>query len=142
MIIRSIIKSDYQDIIGLLNQLSDVGSIRYDDFVIHLNILPQNHLVYVIEDNKKVIGTATMIIENKIIHNFGKVGHIEDVVIDKKHRRKQLGRKIIEHLIYVAKQRGCYKVILNCEDKNISFYKRLGFKVNSVEMANYFKSKL
>ena len=53
-----------------------------------------NHQIFVIEnkDTNHIIGTLTILIEQKVIHNMGKVGHIEDVVIDNKYRGRGLGK--------------------------------------------------
>ena len=45
--------------------------------------LDAQHHIIVVENptNHLLIGTGTIFIEPKIIHNFGFVGHIEDVVV-------------------------------------------------------------
>ena len=60
--------------------------------------------------------------EQKFIHKGGLVGHIEDVVVSKGFERKEIGRKIVESLLDVAKDRGCYKTILDCKDDVKEFY--------------------
>ena len=40
-----------------------------------------NHIIYVAIDDKKIIGSTTLLIEQKFIHDGGLVGHIEDVVV-------------------------------------------------------------
>ena len=47
--------------------------------------------------------------------------------------------RLIDHLQSVARDSGCYKVILCCEDKNIAFYAKLGFKPHANHLANYFQ---
>ena len=51
----------------------------------------------------------------------------EDVVVDDSKRRLGVGSSLIKGLIKIAKEKGCYKVILNCSDKNIPFYSKFGF---------------
>ena len=77
------------------------------------------------------MGATTLLIETKFIHNGGKVGHIEDVVVDKKHQRKGIGEKIIIYFLRYAKDQGCYKTILDCTDEVKPFYEKLGFKHNA-----------
>ena len=79
----------------------------------------------------KIVGSTTLLIETKFIHNGGKVGHIEDVVVDKKYQRKGIGEKIIIYLLRYAKDQGCYKTILDCTDEVKPFYEKLGFKHNA-----------
>ena len=46
----------------------------------------------------KVVATGTIYIEYKFIHQVGKVGHIEDMVVDSDYRNKGLGTMIVENL--------------------------------------------
>ncbi|GFP96528.1 glucosamine 6-phosphate n-acetyltransferase [Phtheirospermum japonicum] len=90
-----------------------------------------DYLICVIEDNHisgKIVGTGSVFIEKKFIRNCGKVGHIEDVVVDSSVRGKQLGKKIIGFLSDHARRMGCYKVILDCSVNNRPFYEKCGFK--------------
>ena len=71
------------DDISVLNELSsvdaDVGLCN--EFCEFINLLNDNHRVVVFEikinENETIIaGIGTIFIERKIIHSFGKVGHI------------------------------------------------------------------
>ena len=64
-------------------------------------------------------------IERKI--NGRTAGHIEDVVVSKQHRGRGIGELLIEDLVKTAKKEQCYKIILNCSDKNVPFYNKFGF---------------
>ena len=94
----------------------------------------ENHIIHVAELDGIVIGSATLLIEQKFIHNGGFVGHIEDVVVKKEFEGQGIGMKLVLSLLEIAKKRNCYKTILNCEDRLKSFYERLGFKYNTNEM--------
>ena len=65
------------------------------------------------------------------------MGHIEDVVVDTTYRGYGLGKKIIGVLVDHAKKMGCYKVILDCSNKNVGFYEKCGFVQHEVEMRLY-----
>jgi len=41
----------------------------------------------------------------------------------------------------IGKAAGCYKVILDCAEKNIGFYEKCGFKRKEVTMAWYIPGK-
>ena len=43
-------------------------------------------------------------------------------------------RRLIEHLVAVAKERGCYKIILDCSEENAAFYSKAGFRRKEVQM--------
>ena len=142
-IIRKLEHNDYSiGYLEVLNQLSEVNKklISENEFNIFLDELPSNHHIFVIYDNhkNKIVGSGTIIIENKIIHNFGKVGHIEDIVVDSNYRNYGLGKLIVKYLIDYAKVKNCYKVILTSADTNLEFYKKIGFYKKDNSMAIYF----
>ena len=89
------------------------------------------HIIMVALKDDKVVGAATLLIELKFIHNGGKVGHIEDVAVDKNYQGQGIGEKIIKNLLTLAKTKGCYKTILDCVNDVKPFYEKLGFKHNS-----------
>ncbi len=91
----------------------------------------EEYIIAVAELNEKIVGTTTLFIEIKFIHNGGKVGHIEDVVVDKNHQGKGIGEKIVKYLLNEAQKRGCYKTILDCTDEVKPFYEKIGFKQNA-----------
>ena len=90
--------------------------------------------IYVAYINDKIVGTVTLLIEDKIIHDGSKVGHIEDVVVHSDYRRLNIGKLLINHCVNIAKEKGCYKVILDCDEDNILFYEKCGFKTKGVCM--------
>jgi len=87
----------------------------------------------------QIVASTTIIVEEKLIHNMGKVCHIEDVVVDKDSRGKGFGKQLIQHCVELAKTYGCYKCILNCDEANVKFYEKCdtGFECKGVEMAAY-----
>ena len=91
----------------------------------------ENHIIHVAMDGNKVVGSTTLFIEQKFIHQGGLVGHIEDVVVRKDYEGQGIGMKLVISLLDVAKQRKCYKTILNCEDSLKPFYEKIGFKYES-----------
>ena len=93
------------------------------------------HIIAVADLWGKVIGTATGIIERKLIHNGGLVMHIEDVCVLNKVRGQGIGKKLMEFLVDRAKELGCYKVILDCSRDNYEqFYSKLGFFEHEVNL--------
>jgi glucosamine-phosphate N-acetyltransferase len=90
-----------------------------------------NHVDFVADLDSKVIGSTTLLIEPKFIHQGGKVGHIEDVVIAKEYQGTGIGEKLINFVLDHAKQNQCYKTILDCTDDLKQFYEKIGFKKHS-----------
>ncbi|MEZ6139725.1 MAG: GNAT family N-acetyltransferase [Zavarzinella sp.] len=79
-------------------------------------------------DGQKVIATGSLILEHKFIHSGGIIGHIEDVATHEAHQGRGAGSACIRTLIEMARESGCYKVILGCNDHNLPFYERIGFR--------------
>jgi glucosamine-phosphate N-acetyltransferase len=88
--------------------------------------------------SNKMIGCGSIIIEPKFIHKCGSVAHIEDICINPEYRGKGYGKKIIHFLIDISKINNCYKVILDCNDENKSFYEKCGFNKTNNQMSIYF----
>ena len=81
-----------------------------------------------------MVGSTTLFIEPKFIHQGGFVGHIEDVVVAKEFQGKGIGEKLIKASLDFAKNNGCYKTILDCSDDIKPFYEKIGFKKHSNSM--------
>lgn len=138
MYIRELSNSDYnRGFLQLLEQLTttEADKITYENFCDQMKEMKTN--VYVMIKNDRVIGSGSILVEKKFIHRLGSVGHIEDIVIDIEYRRSGLGKQLIEKLKEKAIAEGCYKVILNCNRKNVGFYEKCGFKEKEVEMVIY-----
>ena len=96
--------------------------------------------VIVLEDlgNAQVCGAATLVVESKYIHECGRVGHLEDVVVHAGLRGKGLGKKLVDRVTQLARERGCYKILVDCTHANIAFYESCGYKRKDAQMARYF----
>ena len=90
-----------------------------------------NHIIHVAIDGNMIVGSTTLFIEQKFIHDGGLVGHIEDVVVRKDYEGKGIGIKLVTSLLEHAKEKNCYKIILDCKDDVKQFYERIGFKHES-----------
>jgi len=93
-----------------------------------------NHIIHVATDGEKIVGATTLLIEKKFIHDGGLVGHIEDVVVRKDYEGKGVGIKLVTSMLERAKEKNCYKTILDCKDDVKQFYERIGFKHESSGM--------
>ncbi|XP_028038668.1 probable glucosamine 6-phosphate N-acetyltransferase isoform X1 [Bombyx mandarina] len=134
MVVRPLQRSDYdKGFLQLLSQLTSVGNItrkQYDDRFTKMKH-SGGYYVTVIEDTRinKLIGAATLTIEQKFIHNCSLRGRLEDVVVNDTYRGKQLGKLIVVTVSLLAQELGCYKMSLDCKDKLIKFYETLGYKM-------------
>jgi glucosamine-phosphate N-acetyltransferase len=110
-----------------LKQASNLDKEKAENILKKISSNP-NHYVYVAILDGIVIGSTTMIIEPKFIHDGGNVAHIEDVVVSKEHQGKGIGEMLMNTLLEVAKDNNCYKTILDCSDELKPFYEKIGFK--------------
>ena len=135
--IRDIVESDID--IGFLESLDSLRNASNLDNNTAKEILKKiienpNHIIHVAEVDGKIVGSTTLLIEQKFIHEGGKVGHIEDVVVSKEFEGRGIGLKLVTSLLEVANAKNCYKTILDCKDELIPFYERIGFKQESNQM--------
>ena len=136
-IIRELRKEDlwngFLTTLDSLRQASDIDRNKADEIFEKINSNP-DHIVVIAEVDGKIVGTTTLLIEPKFIHKGGLVGHIEDVVVDKNFQGQKIGEKIMKYLLEFAKNRGCYKTILDSTDDVKPFYEKLGFKYIANEL--------
>jgi len=110
-----------------LSEASNIDKNKAEMVFEKINTNP-DYIIAVAEIDGKIVGSTTLLIESKFIHNGGLVGHIEDVVVNKEYQGQKIGEKIMKFLLEISKKRGCYKTILDCTDDVKPFYEKLGFK--------------
>ena len=135
--IRKIEESDlnngFLESLDSLRNASDLENSKAKEILAKIQSNP-NHSIFVAELDGKIVGSTTLLIEPKFIHQGGLVGHIEDVVVNKDFQGKKIGEKLIRTSLDYAKSKGCYKTILDCMDDVKPFYEKLGFKFHSNAM--------
>ena len=141
--IRNLEKEDYnKGYFNLLGQLTKAPEPSFEDWAKRFDLINKQEMTKIIvieskEDNK-VVGTISLMFEYKFIRNLGMIGHIEDFVVDEKCRGLKFGKILIEKAIEEAKNRGCYKILLDANDSVAGFYEKIGFSKNSNGMSIYF----
>ncbi|KHN87292.1 Glucosamine 6-phosphate N-acetyltransferase [Toxocara canis] len=137
LMIRPLRIDDYnRGYLQLLSQLTSVGDVSEEQFqkrfVSMQNTHPKGYYVVVLEEPSSgmIVGSATLVIEWKFIHEAGCRGRTEDVVVDKRMRGRQLGKILNFYLVQLARRIGVYKLSLECKDALIPFYEQFGFKLD------------
>ena len=134
---RRLEKVDYdKNYLELLRQLTAVGDISQENYEKAFDKMGAE--VWVVEFEGKIIASVSLLLEQKIIHECGIVGHLEDVVVDRDYRKYGLGKFIIERIIKIARERGCYKLIGDCKSELLGFYEKNGFESKCVQISIYF----
>lgn len=76
-----------------------------------------------------IVGSASILIDRK---EHGKpAGLIEDVAVMVEYRNFGIGGSLVNKLVEIAREEGCYKVCFVCRSHNIHFYEGCGFQLDS-----------
>ncbi len=135
--VETLNQSHHKQVIQLLMEISKFKPSPTSLETIWLNFSKQgNHFSRVFVSDNKVLGYGALLIEYKI--RGGKVGHIEDIVSHESHRKIGIGKTILSALMEIAKNEGCYKVTLHCQNHNVPFYEKCGFIKNGSSMQLVF----
>ncbi|MCI4382960.1 hypothetical protein PGIGA_G00020920, partial [Pangasianodon gigas] len=115
----------------VLSQLTVAGDVTKEQFRANFEHMKKtgDYYVIVVEDTNvgQIVATATLIVEHKFIHACAKRGRVEEVVVSDICRGKQLGKLLVATLTLLSKKLQCYKITLECAQKNVEFYKKLGY---------------
>lgn len=137
--VEPIMRSHMMGVIDLLQQISSFRPPLTQYESIWENFERQGHVFSVVATSEStVIGYGSLILEQKI--RGGIMGHIEDIVVSPSHGKKGIGRLIVESLCEIALKKGCYKVALQCQDRNLGFYKKCGFEFSGTMMQRFVSS--
>lgn len=143
--IRKLETSDYEkQYVELLTQLSNTVTIansqEFHEIFEDVQKNP-NHHIFVLEDTqaKRIVGNVTVLLERKFIRGGLNVGHIEDVVIDKRYRGRKLGFDMLMYINTFMYEFNCYKYILDCKPELEAFYASSGYTKSNIQMSMYSK---
>ena len=133
-------ETNYNEIINLYNYFgfNDKKILDFKNLKSLIERLPKNHNIFFYLINNKIVGAITLIIEQKIIHSGGKVGHIEDFVVLDEYRNKGIGSLLYNYVKILCEQNKCYKMILDCNDIIENYYIKKGFIKKGSYMTYYF----
>jgi len=127
-------EDNYNEYLELMFEFTNYKkNVTIEDFKNYINQKTKLRIIILKNKENKIIGAGTIVNIEKLHNNS--IGQIEDVIISEKYRGNGLGKLIIEKLVVVGlNDFRCYKVILNCLDKNIDFYKKCNFTISGVQM--------
>jgi glucosamine-phosphate N-acetyltransferase len=136
-----IIKDSYLELLSELTEVSKVDTPKFLENV--QKISEMGTIIICFLENPpftgfKIVASGTLIIEPKIIHGCKNVGHIEDVVVKENYRGFNISQDILDLLKIEAREKDCYKVILDCNKEIQRVYIKSGFEENGIQMGVYF----
>ena len=136
--------SDFHDLFSQLTKTSLMTDAAFKEWFIKTLSEPKNNMYGVFSDTynqNKLVGLGVLLIEEKYYRGKndkpGKCGHIEDIIIDKEHRGRLLGQRLLTFIKKSANERNCYKIQLHCDPKLENFYKKLNFTSSKSSMEIY-----
>lgn len=135
---------------------TDFGTLNEGDVVKMQQTLPayfEQHLgkdllIYVAEDEKRIVATAFLVmIEKPSNPHFitGRIGEILNVYTEPEYRRRGIAKQLLERMIDDAKKEKLSYLELSATKDGYPLYKKLGFmeqQAEYVEMKYYIKEDI
>jgi GNAT superfamily N-acetyltransferase len=149
IVVRDARREDLRSLLGLLEQLQEEATpfvpwpdVGEDDVAAFLDeILAQpGRAVLIADDDGEPCGALDLIVLPNLTHGAAPIAWIENVVVDESHRRRGVGRTLIEEATRRAADAGCYKVQLLSNRRRASahaFYESLGFEPSAHGFRRY-----
>jgi glucosamine-phosphate N-acetyltransferase len=129
------LSNSFFDTLSNLTEIGkDVYNTEFSQEIFEKIRKSSNIKIFVAIKDNDIVGSITAIIEQKFIHNGGKICHIEDVVTRKGFEKLGIGSILVKKVLEFATLEKCYKVILNCSEYNSKFYEKLGFYKHDIGM--------
>jgi len=116
--------------IETLQNLSKVWELDLEKTINTLEkIENQQTKIYVaINQEKWIIWSISLLLEQKFFRWWWLAAHIEDVVIRKWFEWLGIWNKLIQQAISTAKSQNCYKIILDCDQSLSKYYQKFWFE--------------
>ena len=143
MIIRPAVVGDFESIKDLVFQLGyDLSSSE----TLKLYIKSENYGIFVAEIDGIVVGMIAYSITRIFVSGKTRV-YVEGLVVDSKHRRQGIARKLLSHLENFAKSLAPAVVDLVSGVRRIpegshDFYKAMGYELKGNDRKIYFRKEM
>lgn len=80
------------------------------------------HIIAVEETTSTVVGTGRLHKEND------EIGHVRQMAVEERYRRKGIGSMILEELHSHARRLGLKKIVMDARDVALDFYRNAGYE--------------
>lgn len=131
--IREINENDFEGLMTLYMQLHDNPFPGKSKEIVRLwkTVLEDhNHHIIVAEEDGKIIASCVCVIIPNFTHCQKPYALIENVITDQDYRNKGFATKCLNYAKELAKQAGCYKMMLLTGSKlesTLKFYEKAGY---------------
>jgi GNAT superfamily N-acetyltransferase len=140
MDIRKLEKNDYKNYLNLMNQFRPIQqNLDFDSFSNIYDQIFKSSEIYVALIDKNIIGSITVIYEQKFINNCALYAHIEDIIVDENFRNNKIGSKLLNYVKKKALDKNCFKCTLVCNKDVANFYFKNNFEDRGLNMSYLIK---
>ena len=90
-----------------------------------------NYRLFVACENDAIVGTFALLVMQNLAHQGTPSADVEDVEVSEAHQSQGIGRDMMHHAMALAREAGCYKLVLSSNQKRErahAFYESLGFQ--------------
>lgn len=137
----SITKTQIEEVHEVVELLQNISEYR-PEIQVYKNIreLLKNEMFVslVAKQNNLIVGHGSLLINSSF--RGSNIGFIEDVVVKRTQRSRGIGQMLVQQLISIAEEKGCYKVTLCCSERNVDFYSKNKLEKNGVSMSRILNS--
>ena len=143
MRIRQYQKKDKEQLLKLIeNCLYQIFKVKLKKIEWDISFFRKDGILYVAEDKGKIIGSIGIKQQKK------EIARLEKMYVDKRYRRRGIGKKLYKKVESFAKKQGYRQIILSTTPQMkdaISFYRKNGFefyKANKKRNQLFFRKKV
>ena len=134
--IREITSDDFDGLMNLYTQLHDNPIPEKSESNVKLwesVIADTNHHIIVAVEDGRIVSSCVCVIIPNLTHSQRPYALVENVVTDRKYRRRGLTTECLNYAKEIAEKENCYKLMLmtGSKDKSVlDFYERAGYNRN------------
>lgn len=134
--IREITSDDFDGLMNLYTQLHDNPIPEKSESNVKLwesVIADTNHHIIVAVEDGRIVSSCVCVIIPNFTHSQRPYALVENVVTDRKYRRRGLATECLNYAKEIAEKENCYKLMLMTGSKDkivLDFYERAGYNRN------------
>lgn len=131
---RLLNEDDYTEYKSLIQTFRPTD-FTVDQFKEFVNLIGPQFQVWILVENSRIVATATLIYEIKLIFNVSKTAHVEDVCVHPNFISRGYGSMMLEKLHQEAEENGCRKLTLVAHEDISEFYIKNGYERRGVHLS-------
>jgi len=139
--IREVTLADESVIYKMICDLEDtVLDIRAFEAVFQKNFKAENINYFIADWDGKPVGMVSCHIQS-LLHHTALVSEIQEMYVAPEYRSKQVGRELMNHVVFYAKSKGAIQMEVTSRatrENAHRFYQKEGFAKSHVKLVRYF----